>query len=83
MRVMTGALVLGFAVVIGAAVLSGCASDGGRTEGARANPLYLDLTHPIPTFESLAEKPGEPKPQQAAWGQQGHTQLFQAGGAGH
>ena len=66
MRVITRASVLGFALVIGAAVLASCASDGGRAAGAKAKPLYLDLTHPIPTFESLAEKPGEPnlsKPQ--------------------
>jgi kynurenine formamidase len=60
MSVITRASVLGFALVIGAAVLSSCASDGGRAAGVKAKPLYLDLTHPIPTFESLAEKPGEP-----------------------
>jgi hypothetical protein len=55
MRVMTRARVIGFGVVIGAAALSSCASDGGRTGGAKAKPLYLDLTLPIPTFESLAK----------------------------
>lgn len=44
---------------IGAAVLSACGSAEG-SQGDSAKPLYIDLTHTIPTFEPLADKPGEP-----------------------
>src|SRR5687768_61158 len=56
---------MGFAA-IGGAVLTAC----GSAEGSQANvlsqsdvkakPLYLDLTHEIPTFEGLASNPSEP-----------------------
>jgi len=45
---------------LAAAVLSSCSSAGSRAGGVTGKPLYLDLTHPIPTFESLAETPSEP-----------------------
>jgi kynurenine formamidase len=43
---------------IGAAMLFACYS--AYAGNAMAKPLYLDLTHPIPTFAALAGKPGEP-----------------------
>lgn len=56
---------MGF-VAISGAVLTAC----GSAEGSQANvlsqsdvkakPLYLDLTHEIPTFEGLATNPSEP-----------------------
>jgi kynurenine formamidase len=56
MRLAAG-LVLAISAVTGA-VLSGCGS--AEAQSASGTPLYLDLTHTIPTFESLAAKPGEP-----------------------
>lgn len=58
---------VGFAMSSGA-VLTACGSaEGSQGEAsalflseAKAKPLYLDLTHPIPTFEGLATNPGEP-----------------------
>jgi len=51
-------LVFAISAVSGAAVLSACGS--AEAQSTSATPLYLDLTHTIPTFEPLAAKPGEP-----------------------
>ena len=48
------------AAVIGAAVVSPRGSAAGLQGNGTEKRLYLDLTHTIPTFESLAAKPGEP-----------------------
>jgi len=59
MRLAAG-VIFAVCAVIGTAVLSACGSAEGSQGAASANPLYLDLTHRVPTFESLAAKPGEP-----------------------
>lgn len=49
----------GFVVAIGAATVSVAVADD-RAAGVPSKPIYLDLTHVIPTFESLADRQGEP-----------------------
>lgn len=41
-------------------MLASGASESGRAAATEAPPRYIDLTHPIPTFEPLADTPGEP-----------------------
>jgi len=49
-------LVFAISALSSAAVLPACGS--AEAQSASGAPLYLDLTHTIPTFEPLCRKPG-------------------------